>query len=254
MLAQASCRVIGVPYNSAVQSRSALPVTPARCSLVLTPLRCHRARQITAPRVRRSLAIVQASSAIAAPVPSQYGKLGMPLYQIMHLKLDSTWLSIVHYTHPWGVPASLLCRILRCGVAPRVPPTGPTRLTFLPTHVWLPAGYFMASVAFTAAVLQWMVFKVAAARKAAGVKYPAMTSYDRTPEAAAFNCTQRVCDLFTIMLRCAVVRMATVTCCGRGQTTTACRQSERRIAPFRHTTIPWNRHLLCSSSSCSSHR
>lgn len=135
MLAQASCRVIGVPYNSAVQSRSALPVTPARCSLVLTPLRCHRARQITAPRVRRSLAIVQASSAIAAPVPSQYGKLGMPLYQIMHLEFDSTWFSIVHYTHPWGVAASLLCGILRCGVAPQVPPAGLTRLTFLPAHV-----------------------------------------------------------------------------------------------------------------------
>lgn len=60
------------------------------------------------------------------------------------------------------------------------------------SRLWLPAGYLMASVAFTAAVLQWMVFKVAAARKAAGVKYPAMTSDDSTPEAAAFNCTQRV--------------------------------------------------------------
>jgi glutathione S-transferase len=49
----------------------------------------------------------------------------------------------------------------------------------------------MASVAFTAAVMQWMVFKVGAARKAAGVKYPAMTSDENTQEAAVFNCTQR---------------------------------------------------------------
>jgi glutathione S-transferase len=49
----------------------------------------------------------------------------------------------------------------------------------------------MASVAFTAIVVQWMVIKVSKARKDAGVKYPAMTSDADTQEAKVFNCIQR---------------------------------------------------------------
>ncbi|KAL3145502.1 hypothetical protein ABBQ32_003326 [Trebouxia sp. C0010 RCD-2024] len=52
-------------------------------------------------------------------------------------------------------------------------------------------GYLMASVAFTAAVVQWMVFKVAKARKTAGVEYPKLYAEGNNAVSVKFNCTQR---------------------------------------------------------------
>lgn len=52
-------------------------------------------------------------------------------------------------------------------------------------------GYLMASVTFTAAVLQWMVFLVAKARKQAGVQYPKLYAEGTNAVSIKFNCTQR---------------------------------------------------------------
>ncbi|DBA84807.1 hypothetical protein WJX77_012656 [Trebouxia sp. C0004] len=53
-------------------------------------------------------------------------------------------------------------------------------------------GYLMASVAFTAAVVQWMVFQVSKARKAAGVQYPKLYAEGTNAVSVKFNCIQRV--------------------------------------------------------------
>lgn len=52
-------------------------------------------------------------------------------------------------------------------------------------------GYLMASVAFTAAVVQWMVVLVAKARKEAGVQYPKLYAEGTNAVSVKFNCTQR---------------------------------------------------------------
>ncbi|KAL3136661.1 hypothetical protein ABBQ38_005902 [Trebouxia sp. C0009 RCD-2024] len=49
----------------------------------------------------------------------------------------------------------------------------------------------MASVAFTAAVVQWMVFQVAKARMTAGVEYPKLYAEGNNAVSVKFNCTQR---------------------------------------------------------------
>lgn len=51
-------------------------------------------------------------------------------------------------------------------------------------------GYVMASVAASAALVQWQAIRVAVARKTYGVSYPKMYAEGDSTEAKTFNCTQ----------------------------------------------------------------
>lgn len=53
-------------------------------------------------------------------------------------------------------------------------------------------GYLMASVAYTGAVVQWMVTRVIQARKQAGIEYPKLYAEGNNAVSVKFNCTQRV--------------------------------------------------------------
>lgn len=72
-------------------------------------------------------------------------------------------------------------------VRPRI-----TRKHLVPKALAVPAeyGYVMASVAASAALVQWQAVRVAIARKQFGVSYPKMYAEGESTEAKTFNCTQ----------------------------------------------------------------